>query len=208
MQKRATIGGLLLVALGVILGATVFRTDIARATGLASGPTVTVVNTPAQAVPVREQNLDGGNIKVHEEGTANVRVVDSQEPFQQALNVSLADGEFGDDAFFTVPAGKRLVIQYVAVRAFVPPNEGVSVGYRVGNALGTTAGVPIVSGGLQRTSAGDTVPWAGGGPVLAFANAGQNVSVSLDRESSLTPSEAGGSASMTAIVTGYLVPSS
>jgi len=76
MRQRALIGALLLIAVGVVLGATVFRTDIAQATGLAQG--VTVTNTPAQAVPVREQNLDGnGNIKVHEQGTANVSVTNS-----------------------------------------------------------------------------------------------------------------------------------
>jgi hypothetical protein len=41
---------------------------------------VVVVNTPAQAVPVREQNLDGGNIKVHEQGTANVNVTNTSLP--------------------------------------------------------------------------------------------------------------------------------
>jgi len=60
MRRRALIGALLLIGVGVVLGATVFRTDIAQATGLAQS--VTVDNTPAQAVPVREQNLAGGNI--------------------------------------------------------------------------------------------------------------------------------------------------
>lgn len=73
MRQRAVTGALLLVGAGVALGATVFRTDIAEATGLAQA--VTVDNTPANAVPVREQNRDGnGNIKVHEQGTANVNV--------------------------------------------------------------------------------------------------------------------------------------
>jgi hypothetical protein len=40
---------------------------------------------------------------------------------------------------------------------------------------------------------------AGGGPVLAYANAGQNFTVFFDRESSVTPSQAGGSADMTAV---------
>jgi hypothetical protein len=75
MRQKAVISGLVLIAVGVVLGATVFRTDIAQATGLAQS--VTVTNTPAQAVPVREQNLDGGNIKVHEQGTANVNVTNS-----------------------------------------------------------------------------------------------------------------------------------
>ena len=51
-----------------------------------------------------------------------------------------------------------------------------------------------------------SLPWAGGGPVPP--NAGQNFQVLFDRESSVTPSEAGGSAGMTAMVAGYLVPSS
>jgi hypothetical protein len=35
MQRPALIGALLLVGLGVVLGTTVFRTEIAQATGLA-----------------------------------------------------------------------------------------------------------------------------------------------------------------------------
>jgi hypothetical protein len=64
MRQRTLIGALGLVLIGVILGATVFRSDIAQATGLAQA--VTVANTP---LPVREQNLDAdGNVKVHEQG--------------------------------------------------------------------------------------------------------------------------------------------
>ena len=47
-----------------------------------------------------------------------------------------------------------------------------------------------------------------GGRRPCAANAGQNFQVLFDRESSVTPSEAGGSAGMTAIVAGYLVQSS
>jgi hypothetical protein len=73
MRQRATIGALGLVLVGVVLGATVFRADIAQATGLSQS--VTVENTAANPVPVREQNLDrAGNIAVHEQGTAHVQV--------------------------------------------------------------------------------------------------------------------------------------
>jgi hypothetical protein len=76
MRRQAGIGALLLVGVGVALGATVFRADIAQATGLAQS--VTVNNAASDPVPVREQNLDGGgNIKVHEQGTANVNVTNS-----------------------------------------------------------------------------------------------------------------------------------
>jgi hypothetical protein len=75
MRRQAGIGALLLVCVGVVLGATVFRSNIAQATGLKQSQSVIVDNTAANPVPVREQNLDGsGNVKVHEQGTANVNV--------------------------------------------------------------------------------------------------------------------------------------
>jgi hypothetical protein len=79
MKRQAGFGALLLVCVGIALGATVFRTDIAQATGLdKAAQNVIVKNTPAEAVPVKEQNLDGdGNMKVHEQGTANVKVTNS-----------------------------------------------------------------------------------------------------------------------------------
>jgi hypothetical protein len=65
VQRRAVIGALPLVGLGVVLGSTVFRTDIARATGLAQPPQL-----------VREQNPDvNGNIRVLEQGTVAARRV-------------------------------------------------------------------------------------------------------------------------------------
>ena len=73
MKRQAGISALLLVCVGVVLGATVFRSNIAQATGLAQS--VTVNNTSANPVPVREQNLDGQNVRVHEEGTAPVAAV-------------------------------------------------------------------------------------------------------------------------------------
>jgi hypothetical protein len=101
MRQRAIIGALLVVFVGVVLGATVFRTDIAQATGLATGPVVTVVNTPAQAVPVREQNLAGGNIKVHEQGTADVNVTNTAVPVnvQGTAAVRSANEEVGVSRF-------------------------------------------------------------------------------------------------------------
>jgi hypothetical protein len=70
-MRRAIIPALLLVLVSVVLGATVFREQVAHA---ASNLNVFVTNDSAHPVPVREQNLDSGNIKVHEQGTANVNV--------------------------------------------------------------------------------------------------------------------------------------
>jgi ABC-type enterochelin transport system substrate-binding protein len=110
MRRHAIIGALLMIGLGVILGATVFRTDIAQATGLAQS--VTVSNTPAQAVPVREQNLDNGNVKVHEQGTVSVRSADKEVSVTAVGFADLTDTCGGD--LYTVPAGKQLVIKYIS----------------------------------------------------------------------------------------------
>lgn len=76
MRWRAIIGALLLIGVAVFLGGTVLRDQVANARVLAQS--VIVSNTPAQAVPVREQNLDGDrNINVHEQGTVDVNVTNS-----------------------------------------------------------------------------------------------------------------------------------
>jgi hypothetical protein len=90
MRRQAILGALMLVGVGVVLGATVFRADIAQAAGLAKS--VTVDNTPAQAVPVREQNLDGSNVRVHEEGTAKVKVTNGSLPVDPPTPVTGGGG--------------------------------------------------------------------------------------------------------------------
>jgi hypothetical protein len=93
MARKPIIGALLLVGVGVVLGTTVLRDDIAHATGLAPTPSsVVVVNPPAQAVPTREQNLDGSNIKVHEEGTANVNVTNGSLAVTPAAPITNGGG--------------------------------------------------------------------------------------------------------------------
>jgi hypothetical protein len=123
MRRQALIGALLLIGIGVVLGATVFRTDIAQATGMdKSAQNVIVKNTPAQAVPVQEQNLDGGNIKVHEQGTANVSVTGVVNTFSglPANSFSLSTFGKGTDKLQEScgqlrPAGTRWVISSIAV---------------------------------------------------------------------------------------------
>ena len=130
MRQRALIGALGLVLIGVILGATVFRSDIAQATGLKQSQSVIVDNTPAEAVPVREQNVDGGNVKVHEQGTANVKVTNTPTVVEtgtpiQAEQVYSFNGLSFDDAMYAVPAGKRLRIDLIT---FHDQNRPVGIG--------------------------------------------------------------------------------
>jgi hypothetical protein len=71
-MRRVIIPALLLILLSVVLGATVFREQVAQA---------------AATLMVREQNTDAnGNIKVHEQGTAAVHV--NNLPATQAVTIS------------------------------------------------------------------------------------------------------------------------
>jgi hypothetical protein len=84
---------------GVVLGATVFRSDIAQATGLASS--VTVANTANNPVPV------------HEQGTANTADADLRTavrygPTSMVTLVGPARGTLVP----TVPPVKTFVITY------------------------------------------------------------------------------------------------
>ncbi len=133
MRRKSMIGGLVLVGIGVVLGTTVFRNDIAQATRLAPAPTnVVVTNAPAQAVPTREQDLDGnGNIKVHEQGTAAVNVTnssltvanasDGQNPFARTANFACNTVSLECDGDVVAPpSGKRWVLETVSVHVTAP----------------------------------------------------------------------------------------
>ena len=118
MRSHAGLMALLLVGVGVVLGATVFRSDIAQATGLAQS--VTVDNTPAQAVPVREQDLDAsGNIKVHEQGVVSD---DHTNITFHAQTDSGTPTNCLNENIFTVPAGKQFVAQFVAINSATGTN--------------------------------------------------------------------------------------
>ena len=63
-------------------------------------------------------------------GNANalpVRSVDVQTQWQRSQFISIGPGSFGIQAsFYTVPAGKRLVVEYVAAFVDVPPGQRAS----------------------------------------------------------------------------------
>jgi hypothetical protein len=98
MRKVLLLGIALLVTSVVVLGGTVFRQPVAAAAGMLS---VFVTNDSSHPVPVREQNLDAnGNIKVHEQGTANVNVTNS--------SLSVRASAVTDGGSFVGPAPAQL----------------------------------------------------------------------------------------------------
>ncbi len=76
MPRRALIAALMLIGLGVFLGTTIFREDIAYAAQLVSADIVG---------PLDAQ----GNVKVHEQGTANVNVTNRALAVSGTVNVDV-----------------------------------------------------------------------------------------------------------------------
>jgi hypothetical protein len=119
MRKTVILGIALLVTSVVVLGGTVFRTQVADATNLMS---VFVTNDASHPVPVREQNTDAnGNIKVHEQGTANVNVTNPSIAVNGTVSVTpgdsvlLTSGKLTANGFITVDTTKYT---YVSVHIF------------------------------------------------------------------------------------------
>lgn len=119
-MKKALIPAFLLLLGSTILGATVLREPLAQAA--APIASVFVSNDASSPIPVREQNLDAnGNVKVHEQGTANVNVngVVTTQPAQPANSFSLAPRGIGDlqteeGCDQSLPAGTRWFISSFA----------------------------------------------------------------------------------------------
>ncbi|MGF1429222.1 hypothetical protein [Kitasatospora sp. LaBMicrA B282] len=87
MRKWVALGSSALLMSGAALaGGVVFHAPVAAAAEHALD--VLVTNDAAHPVPVQEQNTDAnGNIKVHEQGTANVNVTNSALPVSGQVTV-------------------------------------------------------------------------------------------------------------------------
>jgi hypothetical protein len=106
MRRRALIGALMLIGVGVFLGTTVFREELAHAAQLVSAEIVGPLDAE-------------GNVKVHEQGTANVNVMNRAVPVT-VTNTSVGVRQAGEPVLLHVTSqshqfvfNKRLVIQYV-----------------------------------------------------------------------------------------------
>jgi hypothetical protein len=136
-QRRAIIGAVLLVGLGVVLGTTVLRTDIAQATGLAQPPQ-----------PVREKNLDGnGNIRVHEQGrvrvqgTVSARAVAPASPWSDSEGLTIGGNS---DALL---AGPNTTIDLTSFGTSVSPGDHAYVSLIVEYVPDTATNCSAASGG-------------------------------------------------------------
>jgi hypothetical protein len=112
LKKRLAVATCVSILAAAAWVGTVFG---AHAQPAAVGPTkpVLIVNPPSEPVPV--------------EGSLGVTDLDNPafQPFQHAALAIIQPGFSGGSATFTVPAGKRLVIEYVSFN--IPLTNGQSV---------------------------------------------------------------------------------
>ena len=128
---------------------------------------------------VREQNLDAnGLVRVHEQGTARVSVVNSPEvrvaatdPYQRTVSASNSTDQV-ENLQLSVPAGKRLVVQYVSVFAEVPVGQTASAAI-TGQGLGNQAVSSTIRLAMPRSSTfGDAAFLIGSQEVTLYAGPG------------------------------------
>jgi hypothetical protein len=137
MKKINTFKNFILAITGIVLFMSSFanaqQTEGKGAITLApaSGtPTVKVVNTSAEPVPVAVTGTPTVQVGNTAANPALMRDVDrsSRTPYNAKITVPIADGQdfvFSDPSL-VVPAGKRLVIKYASVDVEVPFGQVVS----------------------------------------------------------------------------------
>jgi hypothetical protein len=103
------------------------------------------------------------------------------DAFQVTLKGKMAAGTEGLNLTFTVPAGKQVVIEYVAGNCFVPSGQTcvMSIFTQVGTAT-TGTQFNVQTEGVGAFGGGDSL-WRAGQQVKLYAKAGSIVTLRADR---------------------------
>ena len=143
---------------------------------------VKVINTPEQPVPVT------GTVSVSNLGGSPLPVQDVDSPGRQPVT---AEGSCSDsgctDTVYTVPAGKRLVVEYASITATIPPGKVARWRLFTNNAGQQGAELnfpltqpPAIFGALSQSTAGQQV--------RLYAEAGSDVRMNGTTSDNATPS--------------------
>lgn len=204
MKRRYVI---LLVTLAAMLGGLAAQPAANAASALIN---VVVTNDTAHPVPTRATGTTtvGGTVEVGNSSdepvpvSGSVSVADEREPFEVRLDFSLDDGGFSYNTSdnFTVPAGKRLIVQFVSARFYVPQNQTPTLS---ANADSGATGYPVAL--QQQGLSNGLMIWSGSLSVLDFAPAGTYF-FDLSRAPTNQNASVPGSASGFVYLSGYLVP--
>lgn len=152
-----------------------------------SKPTVTVVNTASNPVPVTGSVTVGNAVIPVEVSNADPIPVSvssgpAVQPIHDTVSSSLEDGEFGVFKIaYTVPAGKRLVIEFISFQSRIPIGqrpEPFGLNTKVGGETGFY--VFPVSFAFEDTNIGlDT--YVASSPTRIYCDPGQSLIFRLGR---------------------------
>jgi hypothetical protein len=105
----------------------------------------------------------------------------ARQPFQAAVEITMPDGTEGQNGFVTVPAKKRLVIEYASGEAFVPTGQKA-----VFSVFTTIGGAPTGTQHYLHTDAmgnfGAPDYFRAGQVVRLYADPGTTVMLRADRD--------------------------
>jgi hypothetical protein len=199
-MQRLRRWGLTLVAAFSLMATLLLLTGWGSAAA-AKIDSVFISNSAANPVPVREQAVDAnGNIKVAVQNSPA-----PGQPFQKRLSTSGQSGDFDVSASFTVPAGKRLIIQFASASVTLPVGQTASVDLFVPEDQ-VDIPLPLQAQGTTSNSLGLNNVLAAATQLSAYVDGGHLVELVLSRYPSSGGAVApGGNVFLGGFVSGYLV---
>jgi hypothetical protein len=173
------------VACCVILVLTLASINVGQVIGAPSPSNVIVVNTP---LPVREVDKP------------------ANQPFQAIITLHIDQNVTSDTAFFTVPAGKRLVIEFVSVFGSAGDGNKMTASFSTTVILNNGSG-PVVTAEhrlvmFEQGQINDPVNFAAAQSMRVYADPATDVNVIIARTN---PPPVDTSASATITISGYLI---
>jgi hypothetical protein len=141
----------------------------------ASGPPAVTVTQPVDVVV---KNPDTAPVQVQD--------VDNPafQPFQREFIFTFPAGFLGDNEDFTVPAGKRLVIEFVSFRYHIPAGQTPALNFlQIGNVSYYFSMTQQAAN--QPHTDGPQDLWVGTSPTRLYVNPGVNLRVAVRKNSAV-----------------------
>jgi len=176
---------------------------IASATVVSAGGAPHLFSLADFAVPTQTAHVDAaGRVSVTDDRThsqlANLSLNDGAGAMQAVANVQMFDGDLAKSAtLFTVPAGKRLVIEFVTAQGTVPSGEFPEFKL-VATVGGISAEHSLLTSPMSQS--GSLVRFEASEVVRIYADPGTTVTFLVRR-----PNGAAGAANLGMTISGHLV---
>jgi hypothetical protein len=172
-------------------------TNIAGSVSVANTPTVLLAAGASVGINPASNTVHIGNTAASAVPVVNIN--DAGQPFQNATNSVQSGTNVSVATIATVPAGKRLVIEFVSMTGQVPPGQHVEL-LQITTVAGTSGGIThdLLVNPQPDAVIGDAL-FRASQQVRLYANAGTQVQALFRRSSSA------GNATFEATLSGYLV---